>query len=434
MRQSRLPTSISLFTGAGGLDVGLEEAGFRTVAATDNDPVCVASLVANQSARIPIRGCPARRYLEETRLFTGDVAGVSAADLRPHDVDASWTPDLLCGGPPCQPFSSAGSMRGLEDPRGRLFEHFVRLANELRPRVILFENVRGLVTMPGPSGIPGETLMLVRQAFEAIGYWTRLALLNSADFGAPQRRVRCFMLAARDGSPPEFPDATHSRSSASELLSDRLPWVTLGQFLATSPTAEDDDLIRPTQELEALLRGVPDGSGLKSAGAREPTRPGGHWGYKQGTFISDPRRPARTVTTTTPDWIRLRDGSLRRLTWRECAELQGFPTDWRFSGGYGARQRQIGNAVPVIFGRVLGQAIRTSLARSGSDAAESAPLPADLEAAISYTRREHRRNQAVRLEIRRRIEVGEDSSALKGLGSAERAPGAHHVAQCSPAK
>ena len=172
-----------------------------------------------------------------------------------------------------------------------------------------------------------------------------------------------------------------------------------------------------------LKQVMPVGSGLKSAGAREATRPGGHWGYRQGTFVADPSKPARTVTAAaTQDWIRDGEGRLRRLTWRECAALQGFPVDWQFVGNKASRFRQIGNAVPVTFGRVLGESLFRVLADEPlASRPASAPFPAGFVEAITYTRREHSRNGPSRAAARAALASGQATVAeAKGLGSAER--------------
>ncbi len=404
------PTLVSLFTGAGGLDIGLETAGFSTVSAIDCDADCIETIRMNQARH---------GYLSNAKVTCSSVEDIHPESLKPDDAGPGWVPDLLAGGPPCQPFSSAGNMLALDDPRGRLFEHFVKIASALRPRMVLFENVRGLVTAVGPSGIPGEALRLVQRSFEDIGYFSRCALLNAADYGLPQRRVRLFMFATNCTALPAFPSPTHGESP--EPLFGVNPWRTLGDFLATFPTATlKDGLEFPSEKLLPHLEVLAPGSGLKSAGARESTRPGGHWGYKQGTFMADPGKPARTVTASaTQDWIRDRQGRLRRLTWRECAALQGFPRDWEFYGNKASRFRQIGNAVPVMFGQALGKVLVEALSQPGTPAAESAPFPRELVAAAEYTHREHKRNGESRRLVRAALasSSARDRLALKGGGS-----------------
>jgi DNA (cytosine-5)-methyltransferase 1 len=412
------PTFVSLFSGAGGLDIGLELAGFRGVTAVECDPDCVRTLEQNQREhhRIPGGGC----HLSGTRILARSVEDLTGSDLCPPGVKSPWVPDLMAGGPPCQPFSSSGRMLSLDDPRGRLFEHFVRLAGEVKPRLILFENVRGLVTARGPQGEPGEVLHRVKEAFEKLGYATTFQLLNAADYGVPQRRVRCFMMATRDTDLPVFPAPTHAEVAEQTLFATRLPWVTLGDFLRDQPKPGPNEIVRPSEALARELAALQPGTGLKSPGARETTRPGGHWGYRQGTFIADPNLPARTVTaSTSQDWIRLPDGSLRRLTLRECAGLQGFPRDWTFSGSSASRFRQVGNAVPVQFGVILGQALLDALRTEPLGRVKSAPLPEEFHAAINYTRKELRRNGESRKRVIALQQAGHaDRTALKGTGSA----------------
>jgi DNA (cytosine-5)-methyltransferase 1 len=409
----RRPSLVSLFTGAGGLDIGLELAGFSTIAAVDSDSDCVRTLLANKGRH----SSGPHKLLADATLLCAKIEDVKPEHLRPKNSGKHWVPDLLAGGPPCQPFSSAGNMLALSDPRGRLFEHFVRIADGLRPRLILFENVRGLVTARGPSGEPGEALALVKKGFESIGYSVRFSLLNSADFGAPQRRVRLFMLATSCTSLPTFPLPTHSEESFP--LFALHPWVTLGQCIANRLPAMPDEIEQPSEELARKLATLPPGSGLKSPGARETTRPGGHWGYKQGTFIADLARPARTVTAaTTQDWIWDLQGRLRRLTWRECSDIQGFPSDWEFYGNKASRYRQIGNAVPVVFGLALGKELLAALNQPVRGKVESAPLPDEFTSAIQYTKKEHRRNGPSRHAVRVAIANGDRSiRRLKGLGS-----------------
>lgn len=388
-------TAVSLFSGAGGLDIGLERAGFRTVATAEADRDCNETLRSNQAARIPVPRGDGRTYLQHARILEADIKDITAFDTRPEGSTGTWIPDLLVGGPPCQPFSSAGLMAALRDPRGMLFVHFVRLAQELSPRTILFENVRGLVTARGPFGQPGEALNIVKESFESLGYATTFALLNAADYGLPQRRVRMFMMATRCAELPRFPQPTHAKDPSAD---DELkPWVTLGDFLSGMRPPTPEEIQRPSQKLEEQLRDLPGGSGLKSPGKKEATRPGGHWGYKQGTFIADQTLPARTVTAAaTQDWIRMEDGALRRLTLAEVAGLQAFPAEWQFMGSKASRIRQVGNAVPTLMGQLLGECLASALRSTTVESPQSAPLPDKFTAAIRYTEREHARNGASR--------------------------------------
>lgn len=394
------PTAISLFAGAGGADVGLERAGWRVVAATDFDRDCIATLRASQRQGIAVRGRSSPTHLEAAHLIEADVAEVTAADLRPSSASSSWRPDLLVGGPPCQPWSSAGLQRGLGDPRGRLFEHMVRLTAELQPRLVLFENVRGLLTAVGPSGRPGEVVRRIQTSFEQVGYATRFATLNAADYGAAQRRVRLFMIASRDLDVPSFPEPTHARATDGALLGLK-PWVSLAELLASQPAPDPSDVVRPTAARADALGALEPGTGLRTGGRVEANRPGGHWGYRQDCFVADTTLPARTIrAASTPDWLKTADG-LRRLTWRECAALQGFPAEWAFHGTVASRFRQIGNAVQADVAEAIGSALLAHLHLAPARRRpRSAPWPHEFERRIRYTAAEHRTNGAHRVRVR----------------------------------
>jgi DNA (cytosine-5)-methyltransferase 1 len=395
------PSVVSLFSGAGGLDIGLEDAGFEVVYCNDIDEDCTATLDSNKGRRIPsLSGHP---YLENTVIEHADVATLTGAGLRAKCVPLEV--DLLVGGPPCQPFSSAGRMLSFRDSRGTLYTHFVRLAKDLRPKYVLFENVRGLATARDLDGVPGSALAAILRDFEGIGYRTNVQLLNLADFGGWQRRVRLFIVMSRGVAPPEFPRPTHRRSTQYSLQEalfgdPSLPvWRSLGEFLREYAEPNSAHYTRPTDRLAALLQDVPSGSGLRSAGTRETTRPGGHWGYRQGTFIADPILPARTVTaSSTQDWLRAPDDTLRRLTLRECARLQCFSDKWEFSGNRASQFRQVGNAVPALFGQLLGRTILDHRATWDARGFQPEPssrshdLPADIAESIRYTKKEQARN------------------------------------------
>ena len=278
-----------------------------------------------------------------------------------------------------------------------------RLVGELKPRMVLFENVRGLLTAVGPTGRPGEVVDLIKHSFEDMGYATTFATLNAADFGAAQRRVRFYMMAVLMHELPDFPAPTHNRRSDNTLFNVLKPWRTLREVLMDDP--DPDDVVRPTGDRVAALEALEVGTGLRTGGKIENNRPSGHWGYRQDSFLADSSLPSRTIrAASTPDWIRLEDGSLRRLTWRECAALQGFPTDWQFQGTATSRFRQIGNAVQVDAVTALGSTLIQSLLRGPARSApQSHPLPAEFSKRVNYTVAEHRTNGEHRVRVRAAI-------------------------------
>lgn len=386
-RNRAAPTLIDLFAGAGGMSCAFERSGFETVSAIDKDADCVATLRATQQARVRISKS-GRRYLDGSRLLEADISDIRRADLVPVGAGTDWRPDLLAGGPPCQPFSSAGSGLALDDPRGQLFTHFVRLAHELRPRIVLFENVAGLVTAKSRDGGPGGVLRLIQRRFEEAGYACRFELLNAADFGAPQRRVRLYMIATCDQALPEFPVGTHAACGAG----GRRLWMSLRRCLKSLPEPSPLDIVRPKGRRTAELSALTPGTGLKSTGIVEANRPSGHWGYRQDCFLADLNSPSRTIrAASTPDWIQSPDG-LRQLTWRECAALQGFPKGWVFQGGHTSRFRQIGNAVQGHIGEALAQVLRRALHRAEVEHPTSAPWPPSFHKRVRYTAMEARVN------------------------------------------
>lgn len=377
------PKYVSLFTGAGGLDIGLERAGLKAVSLCEIEKVFCDTLHENQQ----LQHAGGIDYFAGAVINNADICEVTGRDL-----SLGCEVDLVVGGPPCQAFSSSGKQLSVLDARGTLVHEFVRVVDELKPRMFLFENVRGLVTARDSSGEPGGVVCDLLEQFNEIGYSCRATLLNSADYGSHQRRVRCFILASRQGRAPVFPEATHQKSS--DILFPN--WRTLGEFLKEHADTDEANYTFPTKELSEQLNGIPDGSGIKSMGTAEPTRPGGHWGYRQGTFIADQNLPARTVTgSASQDWIR-HDKVLRRLTLREVMLLQGFPSDWHLLGTKAQKYKQVGNAVPAVFGELLGAVILDHLANYPSSPPERLEIPKLFMGYIDYTKRDHARNASAR--------------------------------------
>jgi len=386
------PRYVSLFSGAGGLDIGLERAGLEPVSMCEIEEVFCATLERNQEW-VHADG---HSYLSRAKIVNADIRDVSHSDL----FDGSEL-DLIVGGPPCQAFSSSGKQLSVLDPRGALVSKFYRLVEALKPKMFLFENVRGLVTARDASGEPGGVVMQLIAILESAGYSCRAGLLNSADYGSYQRRVRCFILGSRNGVAPNFPDPVYQKVGS--LFHS--PWKSLREFLELHAEADEASYTYPTKALFEQLVGIPNGSGIKSPGRAESTRPGGHWGYRQGTFIADLELPARTVTgSASQDWIRW-NKKLRRLTFSEVKLLQGFPVDWVVCGSKSHQFKQIGNAIPAVFGEILGEIIVSHL----NDFPDTKPvriaIPESFRGYIDYTKRDHARNQSSR-SIHKNFESG----------------------------
>lgn len=398
-----MPEVVSLFSGLGGLDLGLEAAGWECVFATDIDARAIESLEANKGFSLQ----NGSKFLHSAQIERADIRDLAGAEVLAKVGRRRGDITLLAGGPPCQSWSSAGHQLGFDDPRGRLIGEYLRVAAELDCRYLLFENVRGLVTARGADGVPGSALAWLREQLFARGWQTRVELLNAADYGVPQRRVRVVLVGFRAGDAPEMPPPSHAKEAGFDGL---LPWRTLGACLSEVPPPTQDEIIRPTGKLAVELEAIPPGSGVKSPGKREATRPGGHWGYKQGAFVADLELPARTVTANAQqDWVKDPATGLRKLTPRECAAIQTFPEGWALAGGRSDQYRLVGNAVPPL----LAYAVGSALLHSSSEAVRPkrwtslAPLPDRLQSAIEYTQREERRNGLSRRQApaKRRVQV-----------------------------
>lgn len=393
---------VSLFTGAGGLDIGLERAGFEPLALNEIERVFCETLRYNQGWS----HVDGRQYFASANIINADVRDLAASDL-----GVVGDLDLLVGGPPCQAFSSAGKQLSVLDPRGALVSEFCRLVDEIRPKMFLFENVRGLVTARDAKGEPGGVIVELINILQDLGYSCRATLLNSADYGAFQRRVRCFIIGSRNGEAPDFPQPTHKKGGG---LFDT-PWRTLKEFLQTHADLDESSHVFPSTELAAKLKDIPNGSGIKSPGRAEATRPGGHWGYRQGTFVADLDTPARTVTgSSSQDWVRW-NGVLRRLTLREVSELQGFPSDWQIEGSKAQRFKQVGNAVPTVFGEALGRILQTHLDSFPNSAPVRMDIPKSFKGYMDYARKDHERNHESRT-VHKRFNEAAEGKAVRRAG------------------
>jgi DNA (cytosine-5)-methyltransferase 1 len=389
---------ISLFSGAGGLDIGFELAGWDCLYASDIDKHSIETLRANQG--LVVQG---RTMLKDTVIEQFDVRQVRGEDILKQIARKKGQVPLLVGGPPCQSWSSAGHQLGFDDPRGQLFKDYVRIAVETGVRWIIFENVRGLLTARGADGKPGSALEHIRTILFDAGFQTEVELLNAADFGVPQRRVRLVLIGYKVGDKPPFPAASHTRTSSD---GGKANWISLGQLLSSIQPPAAEEIIRPNEALEAQLSKLAPGSGVKSPGKRETTRPGGHWGYKQGAFIADVLNAARTVTASAQqDWIKDAYLGLRRLSPRECAAIQTFPPEWKFSGKRADEYRQIGNAVPPLLAYQIATQLRAHIGsaisseRKSKKHVELSPLKKKLISAVHYTIKEERRNGESRRDV-----------------------------------
>jgi len=365
----RRPTVVSLFSGGGGLDLGLELAGFETRVAVEWEGYACRTLRENAAlgARLP----SGARYLEACEALERSVRDVSgtellrAAGLEPGDAA------LLAGGPPCVTFSVAGKREGLQAETGRLFEDYVRLLHEVRPAGLIFENVKGLINAVDENGERGGAFRRIYAALGKAGYALTWRLVNAADYGVPQHRERVIILGRLGEVAPAFPEPTHFDPLRPQPLGTNEPWRDVRSALEGLPPAA-----RPGEAAE-VPNHVARRHGEKVIAGFAATPPGKrNTAYKRDRLRWD--RPAKVIRAQGKPKL---DGSgqrhsshqsihpeeHRQLTVRECARIQTFP-DWyvfptTFANGY----RIVGDAVPVELARVIGEAMRRELGLAAGD-------------------------------------------------------------------
>jgi DNA (cytosine-5)-methyltransferase 1 len=350
-----MPKVISLFSGAGGLDYGLEAAGFGFGAGVEMDADCTATLALSRP---------------DWPVLNRSIFDVSTRELLDLAAAKKAEVDLVAGGPPCQPFSKAGywasgDARRLSDPRADTLGAYLRVVRETLPKVVLLENVEGLKYAGKDEGLQfllGELNEINRK--EGTSYVPFVKVLNAADFGVPQLRERVFVVAHRDGLPFAFPEPTHvSADFAGERLGSPLPthrtaWDALGDV----EIAADEDLgVRG--KWADLLPSIPEGSNYLHHTDRGNGMPLFGWRRRYWTFLLKlaKNRPSWTIQAQPGPAVGPFHWSNRRLSVRELSRLQTFPRNVKIVGQRSSAQRQLGNAVPSLLAEVMGRAIRQQL-------------------------------------------------------------------------
>lgn len=359
-------TTVSLFSGAFGLDLGLELEGFVCRVAVDCDQAAVDTVRANR---------PGLR-VRKTRIEHVSTAELLAeAGLRPGRVG------VVVGGPSCKPFSTAGKRESVSrEGEGGLFGEFVRVVQEARPRFFVMENVRGVLSAalrhrplsrrgPGhpplePDEILGSALDWMLSELSGLGYSVVFSLLNAADYGVPQRRHRVLFVGSRDGECIEFPKPSHSPIGGDGLS----PWVTLREALGGLVDPRPEYISYPESKAR-FLELVPPGGNWRDLPEELQRQALGRaydsWGGRAGfcrRLAWDEAPPALTSRPDSKATLRCHPDEVRPLSVAEYKRLAQFPDDWRFCGrGLRAYYRQIGNAVPVGLGRIAGAALNSAL-------------------------------------------------------------------------
>lgn len=350
--------TISLFTGIGGLDFGLEAAGFRTTVALELDRTSCRTIRLNRCWNV----------------IEDDINQVASEDvLRAGGLKAGEA-DVLIGGPPCQPFSKAGYWaRGdalrLDDPRADTLTGYLRILRDTRPRVFLLENVYGLAYEGKDEGLR-HILKGIDQINRDVGTRYKVAwqVLNCADYGVPQSRERVFLVGSRDGREFRFPEPTHSRLE--DLDADifaggrepyRTSWDALGDLEA--PGAEELESLRPGGKWGDLLPSIPEGENYLWHTERGGGKALFGWRTRYWSFLLklSKRLPSWTIQAQPGSAIGPFHWDSRRLTFSELCRLQTFPDGLSVDCGRTEMQRMLGNAVPSLIAEVLAREIRRQL-------------------------------------------------------------------------
>jgi DNA (cytosine-5)-methyltransferase 1 len=385
--------SIELFTGAGGLALGLEEAGWRHHALIEKNQHACSTIQLNESMGHPLA--------KDWKLYSDDVQNIKYKNI-------IETVDLVAGGPPCQPFSLGGKHRAHKDHRD-MFPEAVRAVRELMPVCFLFENVKGLLrqnfasyfnyillqlTYPTIIKIADEDWQahLARlerrhtgREISSLSYRVVFRLLNAAEYGVPQYRHRVFIVGFRSdlGKEWSFPESTHSldkmlwdqwvdgiywdehnvskkhRPSLPERYKKRVEQIA-SDFFLNPPPGDRFKTVRDT--LYDLPDPLSEDNGVLNHEFRPGARPyPGH----TGSVLDEPSKTLKAGDHGVPggeNMMAFHDGSYRYYTVRESARIQTFPDNYVFSGSWTEAMRQIGNAVPVKLASIVGNSIKQQVA------------------------------------------------------------------------
>ena len=304
------PRVVSLFSGAGGLDLGFKEAGFRLVWANDFDADAVATYRDNIG----------------TECVLGDISQIASNEIPDCEV--------MIGGFPCQGFSVANTRRDVLDSRNKLYLEYIRILSEKKPLMFVAENVKGILTLG-----KGAVIRAIINDFTEAGYTVVYKLLNAADYGVPQLRQRIIIVGIRNDLNLNFsfPEPTHSKGGEFGLL----PWVSVAEALKDIPDPDGNQANKVPNNQYSRYKIVFNGYlGKRPINADLPAPTVTARGDRKGGVVILPHPSGK-----------------RRMTVRELASIQNFPLDYKFSGSRTDCYRQIGNAVPIGLARSVAKSV-----------------------------------------------------------------------------
>lgn len=345
--------SISLFSGAGGLDISSFMADVPVVVSTDYDSDCVKTLKEND-------------LFESTEIIEGDLHQIDSGIFRDVADEYDDKKLIVIGGAPCQPFSKAGywvgndKRQGVNDPRASLVDEYLRVVADVSPDGFVFENVESLLH-PTNRSIIDRFIHTVTE----LEYKYKIIRANALEYGVPQRRKRIFIIGTKGEFRSDTPRKTHCSQEETETT-DLKPYVVAGEAIAGF---EGDEYAEPYEVAEGGtyyddLCQVPPGMNYKALTA--------WYGYENPKFVADkrfwsfllklsPTEPSWTIAAQPGPWVGPFHWDNRRLRVPEIAALQTFPKDYKFVGNRRSVQKQIGNAVPPLMGKAMIEHLKESL-------------------------------------------------------------------------
>lgn len=298
---------VSLFSGAGAMDLGFIEAGHQIIWANDNDKDCFLTYSHNIGAHIRL------------------------GDIRYIDSDEIPDCDIVIGGFPCQGFSRANLKRDAKDERNMLYLEFVRVVKAKQPKYFIAENVRGILSLD-----KGEVIQMIVEDFASIGYNVQYKVFNTADFGVPQTRIRVIILGVKNDlgeqEKPNFPVPTHSKYGSPQS------WINIGEALSMIPEPDENNNGLANHVFSKYKVTDRNFTGHRRTDPNKPSP----------TILARGNGKGGVVAIQHPN-------NHRRMTVRESALIQTFPLDFVFFGSLGSMYRQVGNAVPVRFARKVAE-------------------------------------------------------------------------------
>lgn len=337
IRSEKKLNVIELFAGAGGLALGLEQAGFNTKLAVEINKWATKTLKTNRP---------------NWNIIENDINKIVENGVKTYLQDEEEI-DLVSGGYPCQTFSYAGNRLGLEDTRGTLFYSFAEVLKEIKPKMFFAENVKGLTTHD-----KGRTLQVMINVFEEVGYKVYYKVLNALDYGVAQKRQRIVIIGVRKdiyekiGEDYKFPEPHEKQLVLKDILQD----------VPQSECAKYNDAKK-----EVLKHVKPGGcwKDLPDDIAREYMKTtyfmgGGRTGIARRLSWNE----AGLTVLCTPSQKqtdRCHPDEIRPFSIRENARIQSFPDNWVFEGSMAEKYKQIGNAVPVNLAKEVGLSIKNYL-------------------------------------------------------------------------